>query len=359
MARFSRLFLITLVLMGLLLSTTAALVGCGGDTTTTGASTAATTATTVTKDSATVLGDRALKVLAATPTGQAPYASNVITGADLATKLADPAEKAKLYLLDIRKKADYDTGHIAGATQVEFAQWAAPENLTKLPKDKKIIVICYTGNTAAQAGMGLRMLGFDAAVLKAGMNGWAQSAMTQTVVNDLASTDNPVVTTATGAAAAAAPPAGTLDKPADADYKILAEKAASVMSMMETSGDFANNTISPVKLSAKLADTAEKAKLFVIDIRAKADYDKGHIDGATNIPFAAVAVPDNLKMLPKDKKVIVACYTGNTAAQAVIILRMMGYDANVLKYGMMGWDGTQKDAYLAAIQAAGNPTVTT
>lgn len=357
MARFSRLFLITLVLLGLLLSTTVAVAGCGEETKTTGTGPAATT-TTATKDNATIIGDRALKTLAATPTGQVDYANNTITGAQLSAKLADPAEKAKLFLLDVRSKADFDKGHIEGATQVDFGKWADPTNLGKLPKDKKVIVICYTGNTAAQAAMGLRMLGFDAAVLKAGMNGWAQTGMTTTVVNDLATTDNPVVTTPMGGAAAAAPPAGTFDKPSDADYKVLADKAASVMGAMPTSGDFANNTITAAKLSAKLADPAEKAKLFLLDIRSKADYEKGHIDGATNVPFAAAAVPDNLKMLPKDKTIVVICYTGNTAAQANTILRMLDYNANVLKYGMMGWDGSGKDAYLADIQAASNPTVT-
>lgn len=358
MARFSRLFLITLVLMGLLLSTTAALVGCGGDTTTTGATTTATT--TATKDSATVIGDRALKTLASTPTGTADYSNNTISGTQLAAKLADPAEKAKLFVLDIRTKADFDKGHIEGATQVDFAKWADPANLSKLPKDKKIIVACYTGNTASQTMMGLRMLGYDAATLKAGMNGWTQTGMTATVTNDLASTSNPVVTTPTGGTAAAAPAAGTFDKPTDADYKILDDQAVAIMAKMPTGQvDYSNNTISAAQLTTKLADPAQKSAIFLLDIRQKADYDKGHIDGATNVPFLAVAVPDNLKMVPKDKTVIVICYTGNTAAQATTVLRMLGYNANVLKYGMMGWDGTGKDAYLAEIAAANNPVVPT
>ncbi|HCJ57468.1 MAG TPA: sulfurtransferase, partial [Clostridiaceae bacterium] len=38
-----------------------------------------------------------------------------------------------------------------------------------LPKDKKIIVYCYTGQTAGQTVAALRLLGYDAVSLNAGM----------------------------------------------------------------------------------------------------------------------------------------------------------------------------------------------
>jgi rhodanese-related sulfurtransferase len=44
-----------------------------------------------------------------------------------------------------------------------------PENLKKLPKDKRIVVICYVGHTASQVMMGLRLLGYKASGLKFGM----------------------------------------------------------------------------------------------------------------------------------------------------------------------------------------------
>jgi rhodanese-related sulfurtransferase len=350
MVKSRRLFLITLVLLGLLLSSMVAIVGCGDSTTTT----AATTATT--KDSSTAIGDRALKVLASNPVGPDDYAANAISGANLAKKLADAAQKDKIYVLDIRKKADYDKGHIAGASQVEFPQWAAPENLSKLPKDKKIVVVCYTGNTAAQTAAGMRMLGYDAAILKAGMMGWDGTGK-DAVISELNSAPNPDVTTPAGTSSPA-PPTTTFDtKLSDADYKLLAEKANKVFTTMPTDGDYNFNTTKSSKLSENLKG-ADKDKLFVLDIRKTEDFNKGHIDGATHIDFAALAVPDNLKMLPKGKKIVVVCYTGNTAAQATTILRMLDYDAVVLKFGMMGWDGSGKDAYITDISAAANPVVT-
>lgn len=350
MVKSRKLFLIILVLMGLLLSSAVAVTGCGDEKTTTTAAT-----TTATKDTATVINDRALKVLSATPTS-GEYANNTISAKELSTKLADPAEKAKLQLLDIRSKADYDKGHIEGAVQVDFKQWAATDNLQKLDASKKIVVICYTGNTAAQTTAGLRMLGFDAAVLKAGMNGWVMSAATDTIVADLNAAAYPVVMTPANPSTPA-PATSTFDKPSAADYQVLAEKANKIMAAMPAEGEYALNTITAANLNTKLTG-ADKDKIQVLDVRATADFDKGHIDGAINVPWLATAVPDNLKLLMKDKKIVVVCYTGNTAAQTTTILRMLDYDAAVLKFGMMGWAGNGKDGYITDIQAAANPVVT-
>jgi len=43
------------------------------------------------------------------------------------------------------------------------------EYFGQLPQDKKLVVYCYTGQTAGQAVAGLRMLGYDAVSLNGGM----------------------------------------------------------------------------------------------------------------------------------------------------------------------------------------------
>ena len=354
MVKSRRLFLVTLVLIAVLLSATVAVAGCGSSTATTSATTSAAT----TPSSGSVIGDRALQVEASNPTS-GDYANNTITGALLTQKLNDPAQASQLFLLDVRSKADYAKGHIKGTTQVDFASWATPENLAKLPKDKdkKIIVICYTGNTAAQTASGLRMLGFDAAILKGGMMGWTQEPATASTVAALNSANNPTVTTPNPVQPVDAPPSTTFTAPADADYSTLAAKANAVMAKMPTSGDYNLYTIPASTLTTTLAG-ANKSSVFLLDVRAAADYSKGHIDGAVNIPLASLFMPENMKLLPKDKKIIVICYTGNTAAQAMTMLNMLDYDAATLKFGMMGWNGTGKDAYLQEIQGANNPVVT-
>lgn len=348
MSRFGRLPLIILLIVGSLMALTA-VAGCGGE------SSAGTPAAPA-PDPGQVLADRALKTIAATGSGE--YSANSIKGADLTKKLADPMEKGKLYILDIRSKKDYDNGHVEGAVNMEWAKWADPANIKMLPAEKKIVVVCYTGNTAAQAAMGLRMLGYDAVALRAGMNGWTQTTSTQQVIGDLQSTSYPTATTPAGSTTPAPPPA-PFEKPASGDVSILQDKAASIMASMTTSGEYANNTITAKNLSAKLANAADRERLFLVDVRSANDYNKGHIDGAVNIPFAAVAVPDNLKLIPKDKKIVVVCYTGNFAAQTVTVLKMLGYDAATLKFGMMAWNGNGKDKYVQDLEAANNPVVQT
>jgi rhodanese-related sulfurtransferase len=45
-----------------------------------------------------------------------------------------------------------------------------PENLNKLPKDKKIVVVCHSGDRAAAVVTGLRAVGFNNAYqFKGGM----------------------------------------------------------------------------------------------------------------------------------------------------------------------------------------------
>ena len=63
----------------------------------------------------------------------------------------------------------------------------------------------------------------------------------------------------------------------------------------------------------------------------------GHIEGAYNIPWKSIVDPANLAKLPTDEQIVVYCYTGHTGQVAAALLRILGYDAINLKFGMMGW----------------------
>jgi rhodanese-related sulfurtransferase len=78
----------------------------------------------------------------------------------------------------------------------------------------------------------------------------------------------------------------------------------------------------------------DKSKFFILDIRKPDDYKKGHIKGAVNIFWLDLMKPDNIKRLPKDKQIIVVCYVGHTASQILVLLKLLGYNAKALKFGM-------------------------
>jgi len=70
-----------------------------------------------------------------------------------------------------------------------------------------------------------------------------------------------------------------------------------------------------------------------LSIRKAEDFGSGHIESAINIPFGK-GMEQSFSQLPEDKKIIVYCYTGQTAGQTVAILRLLGYDAVSLNSGM-------------------------
>ncbi len=71
----------------------------------------------------------------------------------------------------------------------------------------------------------------------------------------------------------------------------------------------------------------------IIDIRGAADYSAGHIEGATNSTLADILT----HAANTTKPILVVCYTGQTAGHATVALRLSGYEAKVLKWGMSGW----------------------
>lgn len=86
----------------------------------------------------------------------------------------------------------------------------------------------------------------------------------------------------------------------------------------------------------KALNDQDDPDIFILDIRAAADYAAGHIKGAVNIPFAEVG--KNLNKLPTDRMIIVYCYTGQTGGQTTAALNLAGYRARSLNGGMNnGW----------------------
>ncbi len=76
--------------------------------------------------------------------------------------------------------------------------------------------------------------------------------------------------------------------------------------------------------------------LFVLDVREKSKWDKGHIKGARHI--YAGHVEQHLEEIPTDRPIVVACNTGNHASLVASILHREGYEEvyNLLG-GMVAW----------------------
>ena len=77
---------------------------------------------------------------------------------------------------------------------------------------------------------------------------------------------------------------------------------------------------------------------LVLDVRPEAEYAKGHILGARNVPLADLAQRTGELERYKDKPVVVCCNTGNTSAGGVSQLRKAGFARAVnLAGGLAAW----------------------
>lgn len=86
-------------------------------------------------------------------------------------------KKEDFVILDIRTPAE--TQLVApvwkGTIIIPMHELFKPENLAKLPKNKKIAVICHTGDRAAAATIALRAIGFEKAFqFKGGISEFAK-----------------------------------------------------------------------------------------------------------------------------------------------------------------------------------------
>lgn len=94
-----------------------------------------------------------------------------------------------------------------------------------------------------------------------------------------------------------------------------------------------NNFIS----SEELVEVMEnKEEVFILDIRKPKDFEKACINGAYNIFWHDLG--ECIDILPKEKKIVVACYSGQSSGQVVSLLKVLGFEAVSLSGGMNnGW----------------------
>ena len=101
---------------------------------------------------------------------------------------------------------------------------------------------------------------------------------------------------------------------------------------------------------------AKKTDFVIIDVRANPPGQQGgKIPGAIYIPYNEILKAENLKKLPKDKKLILVCVTGQTQNLPMLVLRSLGYNAYTMSFGHSAWIKGYLGANLMqqAIQNAG------
>ncbi|MGQ9803286.1 MAG: rhodanese-like domain-containing protein [Anaerolineae bacterium] len=260
----------------------------------------------------------------------------VITADVLYDNLTDGDTSNDPFILSVRKPEDYAKGHIQGAYNIFWKDIVKEEYLSKLPKDRQIVVYCYTGHTGEAAATLLLLLGYNVTNLKFGFMGWT--------LNDEALAQ-PRFTGPAGY------PVETEPHPLTETYGLPTWKtgktdpAAIVLARAQEVVPNWNPVITADVLYDNLTDGDTSNDPFILSVRKPEDYAKGHIQGAYNIFWKDVAKPENLAYYPTDRPIMTYCYTGHTGQAASVALALLGYNAINLKYGMMGW--TDSDEVLA------------
>jgi rhodanese-related sulfurtransferase len=226
-------------------------------------------------------------------------------------------------ILDIRSAADFTLGHIQGAVNV------APDNLltyyqtNNLSSKTRVIIACYTGQTAGFATSVLRLAGYSNVFsLKWGMCSWAYpSKWDQAKTTGIT---NPITKQITANAKNAAGNFPTLSTGKTTGVEIRDARLAVVLAE-----GFGAASIDRTNLYTNLSN------YYIVNYWPVADYDLGHIEGAIQYtPKQDLKLATFLKTLPpKDKTIVVYCYSGQTSAFITAFLRALGYDAKSLLYG--------------------------
>ena len=229
----------------------------------------------------------------------------------------------KAYVIDIRKKDDYDAGHIEDAVNMPAADVEAHINAEDLSAFDDIVIACYSGQEAAWLTCLLSLQGnHGISSLKFGMCSWNEA--TAAAWNGATSSEKSTFFTA-----------DVTEKGAEGDLPTLTTGYETAQEIFDArmdqtiSGGFGAIAITVPVLYDNLDD------YYIINRWPEAEYlSVGHIEGAIQYtPQQDFATDAFLKTLPTDKTIVVYCYTGQGSANLVAYLSLVGYDVKSLKYG--------------------------
>lgn len=247
----------------------------------------------------------------------------IITAEDVRSlQLSNPS---KLYIIDVRAAADFTgKGYIQGAVNVTLGNLVNHIKGINTANYDRIVITCYSGQTSGYATSLLRLLGYNNVFsLKFGMSSWNSQVATNWTSNIGNNYTNLVTTNFPKAAAGNLP---TLNTGKTTGKEIL---EARITALLSSSNPFGDATVAWNTVTGNLSN------YYIVNYWPANHYALGHLTGAIQYtPKVDLALNTSLKTLPADKTIVVYCYTGQTSAATAAILKVMGYDAKSMSFGI-------------------------
>lgn len=242
--------------------------------------------------------------------------------------MADEVKKnmknPKYHIIDIRSDSWFEYSHIKDANNVQ------PEDLlsyfeTKIsPTDfDKIVLICYSGQSAAYFTSLLRLAGFDNVhSMKWGMSSWRLDFAEGTWLKNISDGFTDKLETNENI------------KPEKGTYPSLNTGKTEAQEILRDRLEKAFATPYKEYIIKSEDIFANPSDYFVMNYWGQDKYLNGHIPGAVLYePNGSLASTSDLSTLPIDKKVAVFSATGQEAAYVVAYLNLLGYDVGNVAYG--------------------------
>ncbi len=245
-----------------------------------------------------------------------------------ATDVKTLNETGKVYIIDIRSAEDFAKGHIKNAHNVEFKDVLSHVESIDMAGYDKVVVVCYTGQTAGYASSLLRIMGYDKVFsMKWGMCSWHSDFAGGW--NSAVANGNAYASQFTSDASAKGDQGDlpTLSTGKTTGQEILEARVASLLSEGFTPAKITNATV-----------FGSLNSYYIVNYWPDSHYgDPGHIPGAMQYtPKQSLNFAADLTTLAAEKTVVVYCYTGQTSAFIAAYLRILGYDAKTLLFGTNG-----------------------
>jgi len=242
---------------------------------------------------------------------------------------------ANYYIVDLRGSDDFALGHIEGAVNTTLADVLT----TATNAEDPILLVCYTGQSAAHAHVALRLSGYsDCKVLMFGMSSWNADfdSWTANTSNQGTSSSNWSSTNSIQAPVTFSLP--ELTATAEIGAEILSERVDYMLSEGFKGIDASDVLSSPTSY-------------FINNYWEDADVTTyGHISGAYRIKEDLGIEADGIKNLDAASTVVTYCWTGQTSSLVTAYLTVLGFDAKSLKFGANGmiYDALQAHKWAAS-----------